>query len=217
MRGKGAKLSILMVDIDHFKSVNDEYGHKIGDRVLKEVAQLMKKNVRGEDVVTRYGGEEFVIILPDSGLEEAKIAAEKLRKVVEKKTQNQDYPPVTISIGCSQLQTVNGELNGAKKIQEAADIALYNSKANGRNRVTTYSEGMSMPPKEEEAKIVDIPIPKEIVEAGKRLLEEPGILEAKKKSIRKELPEDRHEQIALLQSLIQDISNEPQKRTGTDN
>lgn len=138
-RETGAPLSLIMTDIDHFKKFNDTYGHQQGDVVLKEVAQILIRNARGNDVPSRYGGEEFAMILPNTSMGSAKEIAERIRKNVET-TQVQNYSgigddqlSVKISIGVSQFNPVLDEKN--KHIIEKCDKALYKAKHNGRNRV----------------------------------------------------------------------------------
>lgn len=130
--------SMILFDIDHFKKVNDTYGHQAGDYVLQEVARVVKKNIRRADVIARYGGEEFVIGLPETPLEKAQFAAERIRKAVEK----QEFVfegtkiPVTISVGVANYQNHPEELMDT--FVKDADKALYDSKESGRNRVTVY-------------------------------------------------------------------------------
>ena len=131
-----SSLSLIMIDIDHFKQYNDSNGHLAGDKVLTQVASLLKKNVRGSDVVARYGGEEFVVILPETGQINAAIVAEKVREAIEKyKFKNQESQPgenLTISLG---LASVNEIVNDATELINNADIALYEAKKTGRNRI----------------------------------------------------------------------------------
>jgi len=122
--------AIIILDVDHFKLVNDTYGHQVGDRVLIELVAVLNENVRNRDVVGRWGGEEFLIILPDTHVTEAVELAEHLRKAVEK------YPfttagRVTISLGVSAFKTDSSP----ETIVSQADTALYQAKENGRNRV----------------------------------------------------------------------------------
>jgi two-component system cell cycle response regulator len=127
-------MSLLMVDIDHFKRINDTRGHLAGDAVLKQVATLIAKQVRKEDVFARYGGEEFGAVLPEVELEGAVVLAEKLRGVVEKATyswENQAIP-VTVSIGVAALPV---EVCTTEQFIGKADAALYDAKHQGRNRV----------------------------------------------------------------------------------
>ena len=123
--------TVLMMDIDHFKRINDTYGHDRGDRVLRGVAQIIKDSVREEDIVVRYGGEEFMVILRNgTSLESAERIAERIRKRVQR--ARVDNLPVTISIGIAQGDDL-------EQIIKSADEALYESKRRGRNRVTTFS------------------------------------------------------------------------------
>ena len=126
-------LSVLLCDLDHFKLVNDKYGHNGGDMVLTELSALFKEQVRQQDCVARWGGEEFLIILPQTSSEQASVIAEKIRSSVEQYTINfvKHQIRVTISIGISQLaedQTIDELINNADK-------CLYQAKTLGRNRV----------------------------------------------------------------------------------
>ncbi len=130
----GRDLSFLMIDIDHFKKVNDTYGHLIGDVVLREVAQTLKKQTRRSDFVGRYGGEEFLIILPETSIEKALILAEKLRKQVSELTfpvGGQVLKDITISIGATEYE----DDPNIEKFINRSDKWLYAAKQNGRNQV----------------------------------------------------------------------------------
>ena len=137
-------LCCIMTDIDFFKSVNDTYGHAVGDCVLKTVAKTIKKELREYDIPSRYGGEEFTILLPNTSLEEATLVAERLRSQIEKKKINiEDYRvdnvssiSVTISIGVSQF---NNKMKEPEELYRSADSALYRAKESGRNRVIVAS------------------------------------------------------------------------------
>lgn len=131
-------LCALMIDIDFFKRVNDTYGHASGDAVLRKVASIIKEELRESDIPSRYGGEEFAVLLPYTHIKEAQIVAERLRKAVEKtqieiNSDNNDsgFINVTISMGLAEF---NREETG-KELFERADKALYNAKESGRNRV----------------------------------------------------------------------------------
>ncbi|MCK9454274.1 MAG: diguanylate cyclase [Sulfurimonas sp.] len=131
-------LSILMIDIDRFKRVNDTYGHQFGDEVLINLSRLLLDTQRQSDIVCRYGGEEFVILLPNTALQDATYLAEKLRKLVESLTlispKNEDFN-FTVSIGVAQIDVENeADIEQALK---RADDALYEAKNSGRNRVST--------------------------------------------------------------------------------
>ncbi len=126
-------LFLVMIDIDHFKNINDTYGHQTGDMVLKILTQQIKKVIRDIDFFARYGGEEFSLILPDLPLERAKEVAERIRVKIEKTKflYKQEEVKVTISLGMAQLKNDDD----AKSLIERADKALYQAKNSGRNRV----------------------------------------------------------------------------------
>jgi diguanylate cyclase (GGDEF)-like protein len=140
-------LSMLMIDIDHFKLLNDTAGHQAGDAILRLVSQLLKNNVRKVDTLARYGGEEFVVLLPKVLGPEAVDIAEKLRKVIadidSPLGRTQPTGHITISIGVSTLPTNATEQS---RLVDCADSALYASKRGGRNRVTAYAAGMELHP-----------------------------------------------------------------------
>ena len=133
----GSSLSLLVADLDHFKKINDNYGHLAGDETLKQIAALIKDSVRKNDTPCRYGGEEFVIILPLAGAAEALAIAERIRKSVEQyQIRFENFKiQITISIGIAVYQ---GE--SAEDFFEKADRATYNSKIKGRNRVSLADE-----------------------------------------------------------------------------
>ena len=135
-------LSIAILDIDFFKNVNDTYGHQYGDYVLKEVANLMKESFRKTDMLYRYGGEELVIIMPETQLENAAIPADRLREKISNYgfIYNGVKINLTVSIG---VATMNENFNNQKEIIETADRALYNAKQTGRNKVVIYNEQLS--------------------------------------------------------------------------
>jgi diguanylate cyclase (GGDEF)-like protein len=128
----GAKLSILMLDIDQFKRLNDEFGHLLGDEVLRQVSSIFSDHLRKIDVVSRYGGEEFAILLPETSSQNAMQVAEKLRLFVEKREFPGVARPVTISAGTATFPD-NG--NTRDELVKAADAALYVAKQSGRNCV----------------------------------------------------------------------------------
>ncbi|MGB5284923.1 MAG: GGDEF domain-containing protein [Polyangiales bacterium] len=129
----GRPLSMVICDIDHFKLVNDEFGHLAGDYVLKEVAQLVKSRIRPDDVIARYGGEEIALILPETDLAGGVRIADELRKIIDGQTFifEDEYIDVTISCGIAQLQP-NWR---AFDFVRAADTQLYEAKRAGRNCV----------------------------------------------------------------------------------
>lgn len=127
-------LSVVLFDLDHFKRINDEYGHLMGDYVLREVAKVIKTRVRREEMFARYGGEEFCIVLPEMSLEDAMRFAETVREMVEVhpfKFENNNVH-VTVSIG---VATVTEEMARPEALILAADQNLYRAKRSGRNRV----------------------------------------------------------------------------------
>ncbi len=137
--------SILMLDIDFFKKINDTYGHDAGDKVLKKLARTLKETMRKSDIVARYGGEEFIVFLPKTTPKEAYTAAEHVREAVEnmKTVINGKNIPITVSIGISDNQSFDLTL-----LIKQADEALYASKENGRNKTMSYEEIISKKIKE---------------------------------------------------------------------
>lgn len=138
IKRSGHHSTLLMCDIDHFKRVNDTFGHAAGDAVIQHVAAAVKKNLRSTDVAGRYGGEEFAVLLLDTTVEQAMFFAERLRKNVEAMAveYNQQILRVTVSIGVAEYREDMGEY---RDWLEAADKALYQSKAAGRNCITKDS------------------------------------------------------------------------------
>jgi two-component system cell cycle response regulator len=130
----GRQLALVMVDIDHFKQINDNFGHLAGDHVLKHVASAIKTRIRREDILSRYGGEEFALLLPEIDVKGAVALAEKVRKLIEKQKFEFDKQqiPVTISAGVAGLATPTYE---ASDLVRAADTQLYAAKSEGRNKV----------------------------------------------------------------------------------
>lgn len=135
-------LSLVVADVDYFKRVNDTYGHQTGDEVLQGVAKALSANLRTGDLATRYGGEEFVLILPGTNAFGAKLAAERIRKVIEKKSfRHAEHEfSVTVSFG---IATICGPGCGgrSKALFAEADAALYVAKTSGRNRCVVHGEG----------------------------------------------------------------------------
>jgi two-component system, cell cycle response regulator len=133
---RGKPLAVLVLDIDFFKSVNDTYGHDAGDDVLREFAIRMRKSTRGIDLACRYGGEEFVIVMPETDMAVAATVAERLRRRIATEAfpieQGKKSIEVTISIGLASLETAD---DTAANLLKRADQALYRAKRDGRNRV----------------------------------------------------------------------------------
>lgn len=130
-------LSLIMIDIDFFKSINDTFGHLVGDHVLKELAKIIKNSIRQVDIVARFGGEEFAVILPNTRLEEAANIAERLRSIIEN---------TEIRINCQKIRvTISGGVSSLKKdasskdvLIDQADRALLKAKASGRNKIYAF-------------------------------------------------------------------------------
>jgi diguanylate cyclase len=132
----GEPLSLLMFDIDHFKSFNDSYGHLTGDQVLRLVGMSLKQTIKGQDITARYGGEEFAVVLPNTALRQALTVADHIRRAVmakelKKKSTGEILGRVTISVGVSMLKPGDD----TDTLIERADACLYAAKRNGRNRV----------------------------------------------------------------------------------
>jgi diguanylate cyclase len=140
-RANGEPLSLVIVDIDHFKRFNDNYGHQTGDQVLRLVAMTLKSNIKGKDLAARYGGEEFVAILPSTDLDGAIIVAENIRKAIQakellKRSTNEKLGRITASFGVASFRDVDS----ASSLIERADRCLYAAKHAGRNRVFSEKE-----------------------------------------------------------------------------
>ena len=135
-RDRGEPLSMMLFDIDYFKSFNDNYGHLTGDQVLRLVAMTLKQNIKGQDITARYGGEEFAVVLPNTALRQALAVADNIRRAVmskelKKKSTGEILGRVTISAGVAVLSP----RDDADSLIERADACLYAAKRNGRNRV----------------------------------------------------------------------------------
>jgi len=128
------RVAVLMVDIDHFKGVNDRHGHPAGDLVLREVGAALDAILRGDDVVYRYGGEEFCVLLPSASLPEAEVVAERVRTVIGR-VEAPDGGHLSASVGVA-----DGLAATIRSTIERADRALYAAKGAGRNRIQTDSE-----------------------------------------------------------------------------
>lgn len=123
-------MGVLMIDVDHFKVLNDTFGHQAGDSVLLVLAKTLQKHVRGVDVLARYGGEEFAVVVDDANPVGLAILAENMRQAVE--GMGSSHSTVSVSIGWAIEEASDGE---AASILKRADAAMYAAKANGRNRV----------------------------------------------------------------------------------
>ena len=141
----GHDISCIMLDIDHFKQVNDTYGHLTGDKVLMTLALLFATGFRETDVVARYGGEEIIILLPETDVEQARGVAEKIRAMVEEQDMTDDEGRtirITASLGVAGLSPERlGSVSDPDALVKCADEALYRAKEGGRNRVEVWGCG----------------------------------------------------------------------------
>jgi len=133
--------SVIMLDIDYFKKFNDQYGHQVGDEVLRIVGSHLKENLKGKDFPSRYGGEEFIVLLPNTKLDKAYIVAEQIRETISKKRlkikkTGQALGNITVSVGVSEIR----EEDTAISVVERADSALYLAKDSGRNNVKSEKD-----------------------------------------------------------------------------
>lgn len=133
----GHSLALLFLDIDHFKEVNDTYGHAAGDQILSEIAERCKNTIRNVDVISRHGGEEFLVLLLESNLKNARIIANRVQSVIKEYPFQTDTGPIsiTVSIGIAEF---NEQVNGLSTLIHNADMALYKAKSSGRNRVIVF-------------------------------------------------------------------------------
>jgi diguanylate cyclase (GGDEF)-like protein len=136
----GSPLSLLVLDVDHFKQVNDSYGHQTGDDVLCDVADALVTNTKNFDVAARYGGDEFVVLLPGCSREDAIGVAQRVRNEIARQVGE---APVTISGG---IATMPDNAADAERLMAAADAALYEAKRTGRDRVASSGRGLEMAP-----------------------------------------------------------------------
>ncbi|HOP62067.1 MAG TPA: diguanylate cyclase [Spirochaetota bacterium] len=131
-----SKFSLLMIDIDHFKNINDTFGHKAGDKALQEAATIMKKSLRSSDIIGRVGGEEFSVLLPETDINSALYIAERLRNKVEKSTIDHEDVKISITISIGTTQSDAGD-HSVDDIIIRADKAMYNAKNEGRNKISS--------------------------------------------------------------------------------
>ena len=133
-RRYGRALSLLFIDLDHFKRINDTFGHLAGDAVLKEVASAIQKRIRKEDLLSRYGGEEFAVLTPEIDHKGAQAMGEKVRKVIEKHEFSFDGEVIPVTISCG-VATLGKKGDEAAALVQRADEKLYEAKESGRNKV----------------------------------------------------------------------------------
>jgi diguanylate cyclase (GGDEF)-like protein/PAS domain S-box-containing protein len=137
VRRNKQSLSILMLDIDKFKEVNDTYGHEIGDMTLQQVAAVLKSNLREVDIIGRIGGEEFAVLLPHTSLDEAAVLAERIRKAITNAVFETSSTVISVTV-CVGVATYVSEMSSIDDLLRNADVALYGAKHGGRNRVMKY-------------------------------------------------------------------------------
>lgn len=136
-------LGVMMIDLDHFKSINDHYGHMVGDTVLKETANLIKKELRASDIVGRYGGEEFIVLLTQTKSGATASIAEKIRESIEKNPP--EGIPLTVSIGIAEDELGHKVREDYMELIQNADASLYDAKNTGRNRTVEYISKKGQP------------------------------------------------------------------------
>jgi len=138
-RREGHSLGVLIADLDNFKAVNDTYGHLVGDAVLRETTKIMQADVRSYDAVGRYGGEEFLILLPNCNHAATEDKAERLRRAITQETMETESGPLKITISMGGVATGDWPADTANQILQMADAALYHAKEAGRNRTAMAS------------------------------------------------------------------------------
>jgi two-component system cell cycle response regulator len=144
-RRYGTDLACLLMDLDYFKDVNDTYGHHFGDQVLRQFGQRLAKNLRDTDMCFRYGGEEFVALLPATGIDDARTTAEKIRRFCESGTYGDGEDAVTVTVSLGLATVLKSVPATAGDLLDFADKALYRAKAEGRNRVALYRRELKTP------------------------------------------------------------------------
>lgn len=133
---EGKPICLMMIDIDDFKDINDAYGHQVGDNVIAEIAKIIDENTRDADIVSRYGGDEFAIIMPNCPLAETRQAAERTRKSIEDASILKNEK-ITVSIGLNEIISATPT---PYQLTYGADIALYEAKENGKNNISIYNK-----------------------------------------------------------------------------
>ena len=140
----GGPLAVAMLDLDRFKSVNDTYGHQVGDRVLQDMAEILRETAREIDRIGRYGGEEFIVILPETGIDDAAVFAERVREEVENFEFAQGMrEPLSMTVSAGVAEYPDPRVADPQELVKHADQALYAAKGAGRNRIIRFDE---MPP-----------------------------------------------------------------------
>ncbi|QOX78120.1 diguanylate cyclase [Trichlorobacter lovleyi] len=139
----GEALSLLMLDIDHFKDINDTYGHHAGDLVLQRVTKRLTEGLREYDLLARYGGEEFVVVLPSTSPTEAEMVAQRLLQGIHRLTFSDTLAGTAVTVSIGVISHSANSVISAAELLSRADTALYRAKQSGRNRVVTYDNGLS--------------------------------------------------------------------------
>jgi diguanylate cyclase (GGDEF)-like protein len=157
---RGGEVSLLAIDLDHFKAINDSIGHLGGDAVLRELVEILSRSSRGGDVVARVGGEEFVVLLPDADHEMAGVVAERVLQSVRAHGFRtiRGRQPVTVSIGIASEQVTDANIGGSMRAR--ADEALYVAKRLGRNRVVMWAPGIRSNATPSWTEAVGAPVPR---------------------------------------------------------
>jgi diguanylate cyclase (GGDEF)-like protein len=139
-------LALIVFDADHYKHINDRYGHPAGDRVLCDLANVLRDTFRAVDTVARLGGEEFAVLLPSTGIEQALASADRLRALVAARLVAADGAEIayTVSAGVAMLEADAGAAGGIDLLIKRADEALYQAKAQGRNRVASWTPDLTL-------------------------------------------------------------------------
>ncbi|MDP3213573.1 MAG: GGDEF domain-containing protein, partial [Deltaproteobacteria bacterium] len=128
-----APLSVMLADVDHFKRINDRYGHSVGDEVLVEMAARLRRNVRGVDLVARWGGEEFCVLLVETDGEGARFAAERVRRAIAQRPFETSAGPIKVTLSLGVVALEEGHARLASLLRQA-DVALYTAKDRGRDQ-----------------------------------------------------------------------------------
>ena len=139
----GVPLSLVMVDIDHFKKINDTFGHTDGDQILCKISSLLKNSVRRKDTVARYGGEEFILILPEAALQQSYVIAERIRQRVENTLFEVGRTQVNLTLSMGISNFPSHRVKSKEELIKLADQALYDAKRGGRNKVCIFTEKSS--------------------------------------------------------------------------
>ncbi len=135
LRDRHAEFAVAFIDLDHFKELNDTYGHETGDRALRSFSRLLRRSVRDDDLICRYGGEEFVVVFPDSTTREAEPVVERVVATLAESVRSGDVPAFTISVGLSDSETAAGHAEAIRQ----ADEAMFRAKQAGRDRIVRSS------------------------------------------------------------------------------